>query len=104
MMVPTLISVSVIPGSFLQGFGALMGLRLSNCALGSVAPAAPVASNPTLAAARTEIPATARTHRCAFIDSPHVSRRTLQAANARILARPHHKVHAGARSVGSVQE
>src|SRR3954470_20887639 len=72
-MVPTLIVESSTPVSFLQGLGALMGFKLSNCALGSLAaPDTPVVSRPTLTAARTEIPATARTHRRAFMDSPHV--------------------------------
>src|SRR4051794_13018025 len=72
-MVPTLMVSSETPVSFLQGLGALMGFRLSNCVPESAAPAVPVASRPTLAAARTEIPATARTHRCAFIDFPPMS-------------------------------
>src|ERR1700710_662951 len=72
MIVPILISLSLTPVSFLQGSGALMGFKLSNCVLESAAPATPVVSRPTLAAARTEAPAIARTHRRAVIDSPQV--------------------------------
>src|SRR5215207_5172720 len=86
---------SVTPVSFLQGLGALMGFRLSNCVPESAAPAVPVASNPTLAAARIESPATARTHRRAFIDFPPLSvSPPLQAASGRTMARPQHKLHA----------
>src|ERR1044071_2699505 len=72
-MVPTLIVEPSTPVSFLQGLGALMGFRLSNCVPESAAPALPVVSRPTLAAARTEAPATTRTHRRAFMDFPPVS-------------------------------
>src|SRR3979411_3252396 len=71
MTLPILISVSVTPVSFLQGFGALMGFSLSNWVLGSLAAAAtPDVTNPTLTVARTHSPAIARPHRCSFIGFP----------------------------------
>src|SRR4051812_35326984 len=96
-MVPTLMVESSTPVSFLQGLGGLMGLRLSNCVPeSSAAPATPVASRPTLAAARTESPAIARTHRRAFMDSPHVvaNRRPSVSGCCGILARHCHELHA----------
>src|ERR1700687_6185141 len=71
MTLPILISVSVTPVSFLQGFGALIGFRLSNWVLGSLAAAAtPDVTNPTLTVARTQSPAIARPHRRSFMDFP----------------------------------
>ena len=70
-MLPILISVSVMPGSFLHGVGASMCFRFLNWSAGlASAPAAPETPSPTVTSAAALRPTTTRANRRCFIVPP----------------------------------